>query len=63
MDDVKNNVDKIFLYHSKDDNIVNFSEMEKYAKALPEAEKYIFEDRGHFLGEDFLELIENIKTS
>lgn len=63
LEKIKKQIKKIYLYHSKDDQVVSFSEMEKYAKALPEAEKYIFEDRGHFLGEDFPELIENIKTS
>jgi len=52
---------KIFLYHSKDDPVVPFVNVEKYAKHLLSAEKVIFEDRGHFNQEEFPELIESIK--
>ena len=55
--------DKIFLYHSKDDSVVPFVNLEKYADAMPTAEKIIFEDRGHFLQEEFPELIKRIKKS
>lgn len=51
----------IFLYHSKDDPVVDFSDMEKYQKALPQAKTKIFADRGHFLHVAFPELVENIK--
>jgi predicted alpha/beta hydrolase family esterase len=54
-------VDKIFLYQSKDDPEVSFHDAEKYKRDLPKAELIIFEDRGHFLQQDFFELIENIK--
>jgi len=52
---------KIFLYHSKDDPMVPFTDIEKYAKALPSAEKVIFENREHFLQEEFPELIESVQ--
>jgi len=58
---IKNQTEKIFIYHSEDDFVVDFTDSEKYKKALPEAEMVIFNDRGHFLGEDFPELIENVK--
>ncbi len=51
---------KIFLYHSKDDPIVPFSEYEIYKKALPKAEVRVFEDRGHFSSEEFPEIIQDI---
>ncbi|HRY82147.1 MAG TPA: alpha/beta hydrolase [Candidatus Moranbacteria bacterium] len=54
--------DKIFLYHSKDDPEVPFSELEKYAKALPKAEKIIFEDKGHFMLKEFPEIVEKLKS-
>jgi uncharacterized protein len=52
---------KIYLYQSKDDTIVPFANVEKYAKALPTAEKVIFEDKWHFIDEEFPELVESIK--
>ena len=54
--------EKIFLFQSKDDTLVTFVNAEKYAKALPKAKKIIFKDRGHFLQEEFPELIESIKN-
>jgi uncharacterized protein len=53
---------KIFLYQSKDDPIVPFADVEKYAAKLPTAEKIIFEDRGHFNLKEFPEIIEKIKS-
>lgn len=51
----------IYLYHSKDDQIVAFSEFDKYVCALPSAHTRVFEDRGHFLQEEFLEIVEDIR--
>ena len=53
---------KIFIYQSEDDPFVSFVDAGKYAKALSKATKVIFEDRGHFLQEEFPELIESIKN-
>lgn len=53
---------EIFLYHSKDDPVVPFSELEKYQKALPNAHVRVFEDRKHFNQEQFSELVEAIKS-
>lgn len=58
----KEQADKIFLYHSKDDPIVDFSDFEKYAKDLPDATQRIFTDKGHFNQEEFQELVEEIKN-
>ncbi|MBI4121210.1 MAG: alpha/beta hydrolase [Parcubacteria group bacterium] len=52
----------IFLYHSEDDPVVPVSAVEKYGKALPDAEEHIFADRGHFLQGEFPELVERIKN-
>ncbi|MCK9379029.1 MAG: alpha/beta hydrolase [Candidatus Moranbacteria bacterium] len=60
---IENKVNKIFIYHSKDDQVVSFGELEKYSKALPKAEKVIFEDRGHFKQEHFPEIVEKIKNN
>ena len=53
---------KIFLYYSKDDKVVPFSDMEKYIKALPETEAVIFKKRGHFDQTEFPEIVRKIKT-
>ena len=55
-------VGKIFIYQSRDDTLVPFVSAEKYAKDLPKATLVVFEDRGHFLQEEFSELIESIKN-
>jgi len=53
---------KIFLYHSKDDPIVPFADLEKYRKALPEAKISVFKNRKHFDQTKFPELIRDIKN-
>jgi len=52
--------DKIFLYQSKDDDIVPFTNVEKYKQDLPNAKLLVFENRGHFNQEEFPELVENL---
>ena len=54
--------DKIYLYHSKDDKVVPFSELSEYQKELPTAKTYVFDDRGHFNQEHFPELVEVIRN-
>lgn len=51
----------VVIMHSKDDFLVPFSHGEQFAKALPEAEFIVFEDKNHFLVEEFPELIEKIR--
>ncbi|MBI2109416.1 MAG: alpha/beta hydrolase [Parcubacteria group bacterium] len=53
---------KVFIYHSKDDTVVSFSDCKKYAAQLPRATVIDFEKRGHFMQESFLELVEDIKN-
>jgi len=62
LDNVPRQAGKILLYHSKDDPVVPFTELEKYSRALSGAETSVFEDQGHFLGEDFPELAEHIEN-
>jgi predicted alpha/beta hydrolase family esterase len=47
----------VHLWHSRDDSVVDFSELFQYQKALPNANVHIFEDRKHFNGERFDELM------
>ena len=53
---------KIFIYQSKDDTLVPFINAEKYAKDLPKVTLVVFENKGHFLQEEFPELVESIKN-
>lgn len=52
--------DKIIIYHSKDDPVVSISSLEKYVEKLPQAERKIFKDGGHFTQEEFPELVQDI---
>ena len=52
--------ENIYLYHSKDDPIVPFSTLEKFATALPKAHSRTFEDRKHLNQGEFPELAEDI---
>jgi uncharacterized protein len=54
--------ENIFLYHSKDDDIVPFIHFEKFVKYLPGAICFIANNRGHFQQEEFPELLKNIKS-
>jgi len=57
----RKNGGRIILVYSRDDFAVPFADMEKYSKTLPGSEKKVFKDRGHFLQEEFPELVESIK--
>ncbi len=59
---IEKQVSEIHLYHSKDDDVVNFGDFEAYTEALPNAKKYIFENSGHFQVEEFPELLKQIKS-
>lgn len=50
-------VKNIYFYYSRDDKIVPITEMKEYKKQLPNAQFFIFNDRGHFNQENFPELI------
>ena len=53
--------DKIDFYFSKDDFVILFDDYYEFKKLLPNAKYNIFEDRWHFLGNEFDELISDIK--
>lgn len=59
---LNNQAEKIFIFHSKDDPVVPFSDLGKYKSVLPNAESLIFEDRGHFDQVEFPELVGTIKS-
>jgi predicted alpha/beta hydrolase family esterase len=57
----KRQAGKIYLFHSKDDMVVPFTDFGKYQKDIPQAETRIFANRGHFNQENFPELINEIR--
>ncbi|MGC9603511.1 MAG: alpha/beta hydrolase [Minisyncoccia bacterium] len=52
---------EIFIYQSKDDPIVPFTDFYKYKKALPGARAVVFKNKRHFTQETFPELARAIK--
>jgi hypothetical protein len=59
---IKKRVKNIFLYFSKDDPVVPFSELKEFKKQLPDAKVFVFKDRGHFKQEKFPELLLQLKS-
>ncbi len=51
---------RVHLYQSEDDVVVPFSNLESYKQMLPAATPHVFTDRGHFLQEEFPELVQDI---
>lgn len=50
----------IILLYSKDDPIVSYEERTLYQAAIPKARLMAFEDKGHFVAEEFPELVDCI---
>jgi len=61
LEGINKQAEEIFIYHSKDDPVVPFTDCLKFKNKLPNAEVVVFEDREHFNQEEFPELIEKIK--
>ena len=59
---IQTKIDQITIMHSKDDFVVPYEHALKYKAALPEAELITFEDKNHFLIEEFPELVEKIQS-
>jgi len=53
-------VKTIHLYHSEDDPVVPFSQVQKYVQGVPDAVIHTFSNRGHFLHDTFPELADDI---
>lgn len=54
-------IPRIFLYHSRDDEVVPFAHLALYAAKLPQATIRVFDRRGHQFGNDLSEVAEDIK--
>ncbi len=55
---ISSQCDEIHIWASRDDDIVNFEDSEKYFEYLPKSEMHIFGHRGHFLQAHFVELFQ-----
>ena len=51
---------RIFLYHSRDDEVVPFAHLALYAAKLPQATVRVFNRRGHQFGNVLVEVAEDI---
>lgn len=52
----------IFLYHSRDDEVVPFAHLALYAEKLPQATIRKLDHRGHQFNNDLSEIVEDIKS-
>ena len=57
---LESQLQKLYVFHSKDDQIVPYAHALKYHAALGSAMLVTFDDKGHFLSEDFPELVASI---
>ena len=58
----ENQTSKIYLFHSEDDPVVPFEQVNKYKKSLPNSEMIVFKNKQHFNHEFFPEIVELIKN-
>lgn len=58
---LQNQSEKLFIYQSRDDDVVPFVDFEKYKKALPDANFREFKNKGHFSQKNFPEIIKEIR--
>ncbi len=52
----------VFLYHSRDDKVVPFAHLAKFAEKFPQAILREFDERGHQFNNDLTEVAEDIKA-
>jgi predicted alpha/beta hydrolase family esterase len=53
-------IPRIFLYHSRDDEIVPFAHLALYAAKLPQANIRVYDGRGHQFGNDLADVAGDI---
>lgn len=56
-------IPRIFLYHSRDDDVVPYAHLALYAASLPQATIRAFDGRGHQFGNDLAEVAEDIRSA
>lgn len=52
----------LFLYSSRDDDVVPFAHTERYAAELPGLTVRVFDSGGHQFGDDLAEVARDIRT-
>lgn len=62
LENLQHFAEKITILHSRDDFVVPFSDFLDFKKALPKAEFVEFEDKNHFLDEEFEEFVEMVSS-
>ncbi|MCP3027810.1 alpha/beta hydrolase [Halobacillus sp. A5] len=55
-------IQQIYLYHSRNDEVVPFSHLEHYSHKLPNAKTRIFDQCGHLFQNELPELIQDINA-
>lgn len=60
---VANKVEKITLFHSVDDFVVDFSALGQYSQAWPAAKVFAHQDKNHYLLDKLPDLLSEIKES
>lgn len=53
---------RIFLYHSRDDEVVPFAHLALYAEKLPHATIRAFDNRGHQFQQGLSEVVKDIQA-
>lgn len=59
---ITNQASKVFVYHSDDDPIVSMDSFEFYKEAIPNANCKLLTGKKHFNGDNFPEIIDDIKS-
>jgi len=54
-------IPRIFLYHSRDDEVVPFAHLARYAAKLPQATIRVYDGRGHQFGNDLTDVADDIR--
>ena len=54
-------IPRIFLYHSRDDEVIPFTHLAQYAEKLPQATVRALDGRGHMFSPGIPELVEDIQ--
>jgi uncharacterized protein len=54
-------IPRIFLYHSRDDEVVPFAHLSQYAAKLPQATIRVYDGRGHQFGNDLTDVAKDIR--
>lgn len=60
LENIPKQTEKIYLYHSTDDDVVPFEHANKFKEHMPELELVKFNNKQHFNQSSFIEIMQNI---